>query len=173
MADRKEDFKDYIKIFIIGIAAALLINSTIIVNATIPTGSMKNTIQPGDKVIGFRLSYKFNEPERGDIIIFKYPDDETKLYIKRVIGLPGEEIEIKGGKVYVNGVAEPLEEPYIKDEPQGDFGPYEVPEDAYFVMGDNRNNSWDARFWDNTFVKKEKILGKALFQYYPKIRKVK
>lgn len=170
---RREELKDYLKIFVIGIVAAFMINTTIIVNATVPSGSMKDTIKPGDRIIGFRPAYLFAKPERGDIIIFKFPDDERQLFIKRVIGLPGEKIEIIGGKVYIDGAAEPLEENYVRGTPKGDFGPYEVPEGSYFVMGDNRNDSMDSRAWVHTFVKKEKILGKTMFRYYPKIKRVK
>lgn len=167
-----EELWDYIKIFVTAIVIALIFNSTVIVNATIPSGSMENTIHPGDKLIGFRLAYLFGDPERYDVIIFKFPDDETKPFIKRVIGLPGEEIEIKDGKVYVNGAKEPLDDSYVKETPRGDFGPYKVPENSYFVMGDNRNDSWDSRYWDHHFVKESKILGKAMFEYYPDIHKI-
>lgn len=106
-------------------------------------------------------------PERGDIIIFKFPDDESQNYVKRVIGCPGDTVKIEGGKVYVNG--ELLEEDYLKETWTVATGPYtfEVPEDSYFVMGDNRNNSYDGRYWTNTYVKKSKILGKAIFRYWP------
>lgn len=169
-------------------ALALFINGFIIVNANVPTGSMENTIQPGDRLIGNRLAYLTNGPERGDIIIFKYPVDEEEIYIKRVIGLPGETIEIKKAKVYINGSDEPLREDYLKEEwvVACDGLKLEIPEDCYFVMGDNRNNSADGRYWageavDNEladdvqeaiddgycFVKREKILGKALVRYFP------
>ena len=88
--------------------------------------------------------------------------------MKRVIGLPGETVEIKGGEVYIDG--EVLEEPYLDVETIGDFGPYEVPEESYFMMGDNRNDSQDSRYWNNTFVKRNKILGKVYFTYLPKIK---
>lgn len=155
---------------VIAIVAALFIKNYVIINANIPSGSMENTIMTGDRLFGFRLAYNEEKtPQRGDIIIFKFPDDETKNYVKRVIGLPGEVVTIREAKVYIDGSMVPLEENYLKEEWTVDTGPYtfEVPEGAYFVLGDNRNNSYDARCWENTFVTKDKILGKAVFRYYP------
>jgi signal peptidase I len=110
-----------------------------------------------------------SEPERGDIVIFKFPDDESQKFIKRIIGLPGEKVVIEDGKIYINDSEVPLEETYLKEEWVVGTGPYEfnVPEGCYFVMGDNRNDSNDARFWDNTYVTAEEIIGKAEFIYYP------
>jgi signal peptidase I len=127
--------------------------------------SMENTIMVGDDVITNRLSYVFGEPKRGDIVAFKFPDNEEEDYIKRIIGLPGETIEGKeeDGLVYIDGV--PLEEAYVMDKINEDFGPFVVPEDSYFMMGDNRLISEDSRDWDNKFVKKDKIYGKAMFKY--------
>ncbi|MGF0033425.1 signal peptidase I [Bariatricus sp. SGI.154] len=85
---------------------------------------------------------------------------------------PGEQIQIIDGDVYVNGILLAGDEDYIKERPQGSFGPYNVPKDSYFVMGDNRNNSLDSRYWENHFVSSEEIIGKAVFQYYPRIGKV-
>ena len=120
-------------------------------------------------LIGNRLAYVVGEPERGDIVVFRYPDDESEIYVKRVIGLPGDTIDIEDGKIYINGSTEPLQEDYLKEEWTVATGPYtfEVPEGSYFMMGDNRNDSWDARYWSNTYVTKDKILGKALFTYWP------
>ena len=120
----------------------------------------------GDRLFGFRLAYKFSEPERGDVIIFKFPDDESQNYVKRVIGLPNDVVQIKDGRVYVNG--DELDEPYIRDYifNDGETYTYIVPEDSYFMLGDNRNNSKDSRFWVNTYVKKEKIIAKVIFRYY-------
>ena len=121
----------------------------------------------GDRVIGNRLAYTFGDPQRGDIAIFKFPDDESQLFIKRVIGLPGDKIQIINGLVYVNDSAEPLEEDYLPEEPTGDFGPFYVPEDSYFMLGDNRNYSKDSRLWENTYVKRDKVLAKAVLRYFP------
>lgn len=168
---KKTSWKSEVSSWILCIAVTLLltwlITNFVIINANIPSGSMENTIMTNDKLIALRTAYWFHDPERGDIIIFEYPDDEQEWYIKRVIALPGETIEIKDGKVYINGSDTPLNEPYLKEEPVGDFGPYTVPEDSYFVMGDNRNNSNDARDWYTHYVTRDEILGKAWFRYHP------
>ena len=84
-----------------------------------------------------------------------------------MIGLPGDKVQIIDGTVYINDSETPLDEPYLPEPPEGDYGPYYVPEDSYFMLGDNRNWSKDSRFWTNTYVKKEKVLAKAIFRYYP------
>ena len=156
----------WILLFVGAIVVALVVNKTVLANTEVPTGCMENTIHGGDRLFGFRLAYTFSDPERGDIIIFKYPDNEKENYIKRIIGMPGDKVEIKKGVVYING--EELEEDYLKEKPlELDFGPYEVPEDSYFVLGDNRNGSHDARRWTNTYVHRDKIIAKAIFKYYP------
>lgn len=155
---------DIIKAFVI----VWILTNFVLINANVPTGSMNDTIPTGARLFASRLHTKFGEIERGDIIIFKYPDDENVIYVKRAIGLPGDKVEGLNGEVYVNG--EKLEEPYIKDKIAYDFGPYNVPEDSYFMMGDNRLNSNDSRYWVNTFVNKELVMGEVLFQYYPSIK---
>ena len=159
---------EYVFSIAIAVFAALLINNFILLNAKVPSGSMENTIMTGDRLFGFRLSYLFSNPERGDIIIFKYPDNESVNYIKRVIGLPGETVTISDGKVYINHSETPLKEEYLKEEwlVMNDNMEFIVPEDCYFMMGDNRNNSKDSRYWKNTFVSKDKILAKAIFRYW-------
>jgi signal peptidase I len=155
-----------IKIFVSAVILAFLFTQFVIVNAEVPTGSMKNTIMENDRLFGFRLSYIFSEPERGDVVIFKYPDDETQNYVKRIIGIPGDVIQIKEGHVYVNG--EQLDEDYISEPMKVTDAEetYVVPEGHYFMMGDNRNYSLDSRYWKNTFVAKDKILAKVIFRYY-------
>lgn len=147
------------------VVIALFITRYVVVNAYIPTQSMAPTINPEDKILANRLQYLVSEPKRGDIVVFKFPDNESVLYVKRVIGLPGDKVEIKDGKVYING--DIIDEPYIKEEAIGSFGPYNVPQGKYFMMGDNRNNSDDSRKWKNTYLEREKMLGKAFFKYYP------
>lgn len=153
--------------FLFAAAIAMLVQRFLIINANIPSGSMENTIMTGDRLIGNRLAYLFSEPERGDIVIFKYPDDETQLFVKRVIGLPNETVTIIDAKVYIGD--ELLDEWYLKDEWIIDAGPYtfEVPDGCYFVMGDNRNNSKDSRYWNNTYVETDQLLGRAEFCYWP------
>ena len=132
-----KEILDWAGILITALVLSLLINFCLIINAKVPTGSMENTIMTGDRLFGNRLAYVFSDPQRGDIVIFHYPDDEKVLYIKRIIGLPGETVEIKNGGVYIDGKL--LEERYLNVTTQGEFGPYEVPEGKYFMMGDNRN----------------------------------
>lgn len=153
--------------FAVAIVAALFIKYCLIINADVPTGSMENTIMPGDRLIGNRLAYLKEGPQRGDIVVFHYPDNEKELFVKRVIGLPGESVHIEDAKVYIDGVE--LEESYLKEEWTIATGTYdfEVPEDCYLMLGDNRNNSKDARYWENKYVNIDKILGKALFIYWP------
>ena len=153
----------------ITVVVLVILKEYVIINAYIPSGSMENTIMPKDRVIGNRLAYLFSEPERGDIIIFKYPDDERQLFVKRIIGLPGETVIIEDAKVYIGEEEILLEETYLKDEWKIDNGDYsfEIPEGSYLVLGDNRNNSKDSRYWKNTYVTEEKILGKAVFRYWP------
>lgn len=167
---KKSQLIDLIKTIIISILIAFFITQFIIVNAVIPSGSMENTVMTNDRIIAFRPSYFFSKPERQDIVVLKSPNEnENKLYLKRIIGLPGETINIIEGNVYVNNEEVPLNEPYLKEEMLGSFGPYVVPEGYYFVMGDNRNNSIDSRYWQNPFIEEDKILGKAVLRYYPKI----
>ena len=169
----KKEIWEWVKIIVSAAVIALVLNNFIIANSKVPSGSMENTIMTNDRVIGSRLSYLFADPERGDIVIFHYPDNEKVYFVKRVIGLPGDTVDIYGGHVYLNGSQEPLMEEYIREPMVPDMPMhFEVPEDCYFMLGDNRNYSKDARFWTNTYVKKEKIIAKVLFRYYPKIGKI-
>lgn len=186
-----EELMSWVKPIVFAVVAALILDNFFIVNATVPTGSMENTIEPGDRLMGNRLAYIKSEPERGDIVIFKYPVNEQENYIKRIIGLPGETVEILHGRIYINGSPNPLEEPYLKEEwvIQNDGFIFEVPEGCYLMLGDNRNNSKDSRYWADEAVKEgltsdrdealnycyvaeEKILGKAMFTYWPSISKL-
>lgn len=149
----------------------LLLNKFVIVNANIPTGSMNDTVDTESLVLVNRL-YTINmEVKRGDILMFIPPDDSSDYYLKRVIGLPGDTVEGIDGYVYING--EKLVEDYVKDTLKDDFGPYNVPDNSYFMLGDNRLNSNDSRYWNNKFVSRESIIGKAVVQYYPKFKKLK
>lgn len=164
---------EYVKMLGITILAVLIITNFLIVNALIPSGSMENTVMTGDRIIGNRLSYIFEEPKRYDIVIFRYPDDESQYYIKRIVGLPGETVSIRNGKVYINESDMPLEDSFIPEAMEGSFGPYEVPEGYYFMLGDNRNCSKDSRLWINPYVAQDKILGKAVFRYFPSVKIIK
>lgn len=181
-----DEIWEYVKMIIIVVVVVLVVNNVILINARIPSESMEKTIMTKDRIFGFRLAYGLNinlfgnqiskkvkEPERFDIVIFHYPDDESQLFIKRLIGLPGEKVEIKEGKVYINDSETPLDDSFVPEAPKGSFGPYEVPENSYFMLGDNRNHSRDSRYWDNTFVRFDQIVGKAIVRYYPSIKMMK
>lgn len=177
---KKSFFREVIEFvipIILAVAIALVLKNYVIANAKVPTGSMLNTIQEGDRIIASRLAYLNDDPERYDIIIFKYPDDESQYFVKRVIGLPGETVNIVNGIVYVtktDGTTIQLDDSFVTNcVPVGNFGPYVVPEDSYFMLGDNRNNSEDSRYWENKYVRKDKIIGKVLFRYYPTISSIK
>ena len=134
----------------------------------IPSSSMEPTLQVNDRLIIEKVSYHFQEPKRGDVVVFNptkalQERDFRDAFIKRVIGLPGETIEVKMGKVYVNGQA--IKEKYISEDPNYDYGPITVPEKEYLVLGDNRNNSYDSHYWGH--VPKEKIIGKAFVRFWP------
>lgn len=166
------EFLEFIAPIVIALVVAMILKYCIFANAVIPTGSMLETIQKGDRVIASRLEYKFNDPERFDIAIFKYPDDESQLFVKRIIGLPGETVDIVDGTVYVTGAdgkTMKLRDDFVAPENMDRYnGTFVVPEDSYFVMGDNRDNSVDSRYWTTTnFVSRDKFVGKVIFRYYP------
>ena len=204
----KKEIISWAAIVVIAFVLALVITEVIIMKAEIVSGSMMPALKKGDHVIGNRLAYLFSDPQRGDVIFFEYPLSNKELYaidpeltykkepgetqttyhkngdvyVKRIIGLPGEKVEIIDGKVYINDSTEPLDEPYLRNTPTGSFGPYYVPEDAYFCLGDNRNASADSRAWDNIvddpedpnfdpdrfrFVYKDKIYAKAALKTPP------
>ena len=158
-------------IILMALAFGFLLNKYMIANAQVPSSSMETTVMAGDRILVNRLSYVFGEPKRGDIVTFIYPDDGETLYLKRIIGLPGETIEGKEGIIYIDG--EPLGQDYTQRVSHDNFGPYTVPEGAYFMMGDNREDSWDSRYWEHKFVKAEDIIGKAAVSYFPHPRILK
>lgn len=134
----------------------------------IPSGSMLPTLQINDRLIIDKISYNFRDPDRGDIIVFS-PTDTLKqqnfkdAFIKRLIGLPGDKVEVKEGKVYVNN--QPLKENYIEEKPNYNFGPVTVPPNQFLVLGDNRNNSYDSHYWG--FVPRDRIIGRAVVRFWP------
>ena len=113
----------------------------------------------------------WEDPQRGDIVAFYYPDNPEMVYLKRIMGLPGETIAGYDGVVYINGM--PFFNDFTTEKMEQDFGPFQVPEGCYFMMGDNRNDSWDSRYWNNTYVEKEEILGKVSFEYYPELKRLR
>ena len=165
----KKDLIDMIKLFLPAIMIAWVI-TTFFIACSCSVRFNGTTIMTGSRVIGNRLAYSFNkEPERGDIIIFKYPDNEDLYFVKRLIGLPGDIVEIvpveESGYVKVNG--ERINEPYLNEAMLVEkYQKFEVPEDSYFFLGDNRNHSNDARYWENKYVKRNKLVAKVIFQYW-------
>lgn len=162
-------FKNYILPVFIALAIVVVIRTFILGMYYVPSGSMIPTLEINDHVVVTKLSYKMHEPERGDVIVFKYPVNEEQGleevdYVKRLMGLPGETLEIKSNTLYINGT--PIEENYLNiDTNMADYGPVTIPEGNYFAMGDNRNNSSDSRVWG--FVPEDCLIGKAQLIYWP------
>ncbi|MEM8604604.1 MAG: signal peptidase I [Cyanobacteria bacterium P01_H01_bin.121] len=154
----------------VGLSAVLALGiRTFVAEARyIPSGSMLPTLQINDRLIVDKVSYRFDQPERGDIVVFD-PTDELRrqdfrdAFIKRVIGLPGEVVQVWGGQVFIDGV--PLSEDYLQALPEYEWGPEQVPADQYLVLGDNRNNSYDSHHWG--FVPRDKIIGRAAVRFWP------
>ena len=167
-----KEVKEYIHMIVFVVIVVFVVNNVVLIKAKIPSESMEETIMTNDRIFGFRLAYKFDQPKRYDVIIFKYPDNPSELFIKRIIGLPGETVAMREGKVYINDSEKPLDDSFCPEDPLGDFGPYTVPEDSYFMLGDNRNYSKDSRFWNNKYVSEDLIVGKALIRYFPSIKKI-
>ena len=180
--EKKSVLRDWVESIIIAFLLAMVIRTFVVQAFKIPTGSMRMTLQEGDLILVNKFIYgakvpfsnfylpALREPKRGDIVVFVYPEDKKKDFIKRLIGLPGEIIEIKGGSIYVND--KQVEEPIFKQiyyYNRGDFGAegqkIVVPKDSYFVLGDNSASSKDSRYWG--FVPKENLLGQALVIYWP------
>jgi len=159
---------ELIKEIIIVIAIVLFIRTFIFENTKVIGPSMEPTLHDGNALIVNKFEYRFTNPERGEIIVFPYKGDPSKHYIKRIIGLPGETIDIKDNTVYIDD--KPLKEDYILEtmEPRGDIAfPFVIPENTYFVMGDNRNNSSDSRYQDVGTIEKSKIIGHAVIRIWP------
>lgn len=143
----------------------------------IPSRSMVPTLQVDDRLIVDKVSYHFRDPQRGDIIVFMPPEEAAVVctgprvqqssskdaYIKRIIALPGEKVEVRQGQVFING--QPLQEDYLEEVPDYQYGPRVVPENSYLVLGDNRNNSCDSHYWG--FVPRENIIGRAVVRFWP------
>ncbi len=163
-------FREYIEAILVALVAALLIRTFVAQAFRIPSGSMIPTLLVGDQLLVDKVTYHVRPPARGDIIVFKYPGDESRDFIKRIIGLPGDTVEVRARAVYINGA--PLSERYAFHDaldhmriiPRDDFGPAAVPSDKYFVMGDNRENSQDSRFWG--FLERDKVIGRAFVLYW-------
>lgn len=176
---RKSLTREYVEAIVIAILLALVIRTFVVQAFTIPSGSMVPTLLVGDYILvnkfifGAEVPFTdlrlpgLRQPRRGDIVVFKYPWDEKRDFIKRVVGVPGDEVYIKGRTVYING--KPLEEPYATfndaaPSAGAEYGPRAVPPESFFVMGDNRDNSQDSRYWG--VLKRDKIRGKAFIIYW-------
>lgn len=152
-----------------GAALLSIVVMTFIARAfTVDGPSMMPTIQSGERLLVDKITYRLRPPQRGEVVVFRFPGDPRQFYIKRVIGIPGDEIMITHGQVYVNGIV--LDEPYIDSSVYGSFGPYTVPQDHLFVLGDNRNNSEDSRDKNVGFVAYRMVVGRALWRYWPLTR---
>lgn len=155
----------------VGIAVVIAIAVFIVLQLNIQSytvrySSMLPNVREGDWIMVSKASYFFSEPQRGDVVVFDPPDQQVVSdhpFIKRVIGLPGDEVAVRDGKVFINGT--PLEEDYISDSPSYEMQAIEVPNDEYFVLGDNRNYSRDSH--EGWTVPRENIIGKAWFTYWP------
>ena len=176
---KKSTLREYAEAAAIAILLALFIRAFVVQAFKIPSGSMEPTLLVGDHILvnkflyGVKLPFfqstliPISTPERGDIIVFIYPEDKSKDFIKRVIGTPGDRVQMQDKQLLVNG--QPFDDKYgYYDEKAGNpsrsFGPVVVPEDHYFVMGDNRDHSMDSRFWG--FVPSEAVKGKAFIIYW-------
>lgn len=177
-------FREYTESIIIAIILALLIRTFVVQAFKIPSGSMEDTLLIGDHLLVSKFIYgtkipftdtvilKLRDPARGDVVVFEYPEDPRKDFIKRVIGLPGDTVEGKDKKLYVNGQL--YENPHAvhkeaeiipaSQSPRDTFGPITVPENCYFMMGDNRDRSYDSRFWQ--FVRRDQLKGQAFIKYW-------
>jgi signal peptidase I len=181
---KKHIVREYAESILIAVILALVIRTFVVQAFKIPSGSMEDTLAIGDHILVNKFIYgtkipftdkrvlTIRDPRRGDVIVFEYPEDPSKDFIKRVIGTPGDELEVKNKKVFINGKAydnphEVHKEKEIvprEQNPRDNFGPVKVPENSYFVMGDNRDRSYDSRFWG--FVKNPKIKGLAFIKYW-------
>ncbi|MEP6593525.1 MAG: signal peptidase I [Acidobacteriota bacterium] len=187
MSFQKSTVREYFESIVIAVILALFVRTWVVQAFKIPTGSMENNLLIGDHLLVNKFIFgptagtfehallPVREPHRGDVVVFKYPDEPDRDFIKRVIGLPGETLELKSKKVYIDG--RPLDEPYVHFlEPAHEaqeitsfdvrerYGPVRVPEGQYFVMGDNRDNSQDSRYWG--FLPRGYIKGRALMIYW-------
>jgi signal peptidase I len=169
---KKGGFRDTFDSIVVAFVIAMIIRAFFIQAYKIPSGSMLNTLLIGDHILVNKMAYKFSSPKEGDIIVFEYPLDPSKDFIKRVIGVEGDTIEIKDKKLYRNGKR--VDEKYTRYEsnyivpanlsPRDNLPEFKVPKGYVFVMGDNRDSSFDGRYWG--FVNKKLIRGKALIIYW-------
>ena len=161
----QDEAKDWIISLLIAVMLAFLIRTFIVEPYMVEGPSMRPTLSNHERLLVNKFLYYFSEPQKGEIIVFRYPRDPSRDFIKRVIATGGDTIEIQDGKVFVNG--ELKNEPYILDKTRGSYQKAVVPKGRVFVMGDNRNNSEDSRFPDVGFVPFNLIKGKAMMVFWP------
>jgi signal peptidase I len=175
----RQEIKEWGQSIIIAFILAMIIRTFVVQAFKIPSGSMRPTFLEGDRILVNRFIYRFREPQRGDIIVFKYPEDRKKDFVKRLIAKGGEVIEIKGGAIYINDriVNEPPVIRQVYYYNRGDCGKegqkIAVPKNTYYVLGDNSGSSRDSRYWG--FVPRKNLLGQAFLIYWPpnRIRMIK
>lgn len=162
----KRWIREWVPSIVIAVVLALLVNTYVAQAMKVPSGSMLPTIQLGDRLIVEKM-VGLTDFQHGDIVVFWPPIDGNKdRFVKRLIGLPGDTIQIKDGALYRNG--EKVDEPYVHEKMTYTYGPVTVPPDHYFFLGDNRNNSMDSHMWQKTpFVDKKDVIGKAVFRFFP------
>ena len=166
----KSQIREYAEALLVSVILAALIIVFVAQSFLVEGSSMEPSFHDGQRLMVEKVSYRFGEPKRLDVVVFSYPCDHRRKFIKRIIGLPGDEITIKNGFLHING--QRLEEDYINGPTYGTysaptFGPVLVPDGHYFVLGDNRRNSDDSRYPDVGFVPRKNLVGRALFVYWP------
>jgi signal peptidase I len=164
-AEMKAEILEYVQAFAVAIVLAAFIITFIAQSFVVEGSSMEPSLHNRERLLVNKLVYRFRKPQYGDVVVFRYPANPKRRFIKRVIGIPGDEVEVRDGFVIVNGMA--LDEDYTMDLTYGYFGPKTVPDGHYFVLGDNRNNSDDSRYPDVGFVPMANIVGKASFIWWP------
>lgn len=163
----KRWIKEWVPTLAIAVIVSFTFNTYVAQGMKVPTGSMLPTIQLDDKILVEKM-VKLTDFQFGDIVVFypPLPDQADQRFVKRLIGLPGDTIEIKEGALIRNG--QKVDEPYLKEKMNYTYGPITVPENKYFFLGDNRNESLDSHLWATTpFVDKDKLIGKVMFRYFP------
>jgi signal peptidase I len=161
----KTESRESVEAFAIAVLAILFINIFVVQSFAVKGSSMDPTLQDGERLWVTKFVYKVRPPKIGDIIVLKYPKDPSIKYIKRVIGVPGDRVNVQNGRLYING--NEIKEPYIKEKMFQDYDFVEVPEQTVFVMGDNRNCSKDSRDPDVGFVPYDNLVGRAIFVFWP------
>jgi signal peptidase I len=154
---------DFAKTLVIAFLLAQLVMVSVAQAFQVEQYSMEPTLLPHDRVLVNKFIYRFRPPHRGDVIVLRYPRDPGRNYIKRIVALPGDRVEIKNGHLLINGVQ--VQEVYLNGSPTGDYGPEAVPGDSFFVLGDNRNNSEDSRAFG--FLRRDQVVGQAILIYWP------